>query len=437
MATADIDWQAQRDILSSNRYMFENHVACDVTFIIGKQRQEMTVHKYVMISRSSVFHAMLCGPLLETGPISIPDIEPEVFEQLLRFIYYEAFEPNGDSIFALLYAAKKYAVMCLVDRCLKWLEEGLSPDNVCIILEQARAFDERDLRDKCLEFMMDNGSSVFKHPSFRNLSFDCVEMVLKQDHIEISEEEVYEAMKDWAKNECTRKNIEPRDENMMQVLGGLKHLIRFSGMNTRYFADKVAADEILTLEEKLNFFRGFLGSSKPNITSLKHTKRKLRFREMERVMRFSSEGSDWLRCSGLDAMEFKSSKGVLLLGIAILGGWWENTYQCLRRRSFDVDIEIKLMDESKRSIMSKTLRTNLSVDQSKEILFDERIVLHCSWYSITLHSSTPGGTKDNKGQKIVGLADGQFIEFKTSSLSINSTSDVRCAISGLLICRRL
>ncbi|KAL3858829.1 hypothetical protein ACJMK2_009081 [Sinanodonta woodiana] len=428
--------------------MFENHVACDVTFFLGKQRQEVTAHKYVLISRSSVFYAMLCGLLQETGPINIPDIEPDVFKQLLRFLYFEAFKPDGDSILALLYAAKKYAVESLVNKCVSWLKEGISVDNVCSILQQAHTFDQKDLRSKCLEFILNNGSLVLKHSSFRNLSSACVEMVVSQDELCAEEDEVYEAMKDWAETECTRINIQSSAENMRQVLGERKNLIRFSIMDAKYFANKVASDNILTADEKVTMFRHFLSSE--NAEHLQSA-RKPKFQEMQRVIRFSTNGPASSTGLSLHAIEFRCSKEVLLhgvilygamkskcnsCGIAMLKQYYCNScgsvsesksscprcggltlyyycnycggtrqsenfcnncrrsgqccFNCRRWQECLVPNEvmpytvIQLLNESKRILISMKCQGTTADSELLEVMFDDPIVLKKNWYTITV-----------------------------------------------------
>ncbi|KAL3858854.1 hypothetical protein ACJMK2_009104 [Sinanodonta woodiana] len=427
--------------------MFENHVACDVKFFIGKQRQEVTAHKYVLISRSSVFYAMLCGLLQETGPTNIPDIEPDVFKQLLRFLYFEVFEPDGDYILALLYAAKKYAIESLVNKCVSWLKEEISVDNVCSILQQAHTFDQKDLRSKCLEFIMNNGSSVLKHPSFRNLSSECVEMVISQDELCAEEDEVYEAMKVWAETECTRTHIQSSAENMRHVLGDRKHLIRFSFMDEKYFANKVASDNILTAEEKVNIFRHFHSSEDEKYLP---AARKPRFQEMQRVIRFSTNGFASSTGSILHAIEFRCSKEVLLHGIILYGAMqskcnscgmeiWkqycckscgrqseskslcpycggltllcycnycggiyqsenvcnncgqsghycsncENRQECLVPNIVISNTIVQLLDESKRIIISMKCQKASAENELLEVMFDDPIALKKNWYTIT------------------------------------------------------
>ncbi|KAL3858819.1 hypothetical protein ACJMK2_009071 [Sinanodonta woodiana] len=464
--------------------MLENHVACDVTFFIGKQRQEVTAHKYVLISRSSVFYAMLCGLLQETGPINIPDIEPDVFKQLLRFLYFEVFEPDGESILALLYAAKKYAVESLVNKCVSWLKEGISVDNVCSILQQAHTLDEQDLRSKCLEFIMDNGSSVLKHSSFRNLSSECVELVISQDELCAEEDEVYEAMKDWAETE--------------QVLGERKNLIRFSIMDGKYFANKVASDNILTADEKVNIFRHFHNSEDAKYLQVA---RKPKFQEMQRVVRFSTNGPASSTGSMLHAIEFRCSKEVLLHGIILYGAMQRKCNSCgMAIRKFYYcnscgcqsesktccgelsliyycnycgrthqnenfcnycsrsgqycsncgnwqeylvpdaaisDTVVQLLDESKRIIISMKCQKTTAESELLEVLFDDPVVLKKNWYTITTVMSIYGTTRSGvNGEKVVSLGDGQLIEFRDSSLSATDTNVSSGQIPGLLLSRR-
>jgi hypothetical protein len=83
------DWQSGKDILACNKYMLENKIVCDVTFIVGENKEEVQAHKYVLVSRSSVFYAMFCGPLATPGDnVVIPDIDVRAFAALLRYGYF-------------------------------------------------------------------------------------------------------------------------------------------------------------------------------------------------------------------------------------------------------------------------------------------------------------------------------------------------------------
>lgn len=80
------DWQATKCIAECNKHMLANQIACDVGFLVGDEQELVMAHKYVMISRSCVFYAMLHGLMAENADeyISIPDIDKETFKQMLE-----------------------------------------------------------------------------------------------------------------------------------------------------------------------------------------------------------------------------------------------------------------------------------------------------------------------------------------------------------------
>lgn len=83
--TDEGDWRKNKAVLQCNKYMYENKIDCDVTFAVGPAKEVIAAHKYVLISRSAVFYAMLSGPLANsTQNIEVPDIDPETFRKMLQ-----------------------------------------------------------------------------------------------------------------------------------------------------------------------------------------------------------------------------------------------------------------------------------------------------------------------------------------------------------------
>jgi len=74
---------------------------------------------------------------------------------LVRYLYCEHLELTEDNIFAVLYAAKKYLVTSLTRRCVTYLESILSPENVCMFLENVFLFEDEypALRQRCFQVM--------------------------------------------------------------------------------------------------------------------------------------------------------------------------------------------------------------------------------------------------------------------------------------------
>ncbi len=85
------DWQLEKSLSDCNRHMLENQLECDITFTFlppegtAQQAPSISAHKYMLISRSPVFWAMLAGPAKEkSGTIRIEDIDRESFQEMLR-----------------------------------------------------------------------------------------------------------------------------------------------------------------------------------------------------------------------------------------------------------------------------------------------------------------------------------------------------------------
>ena len=84
------DWQSTRRLADSNRYMLDHGIECDVTFSLTRDdgdQVNIDAHKFILISRSPVFFAMLSGLLAEKDQkIRITDISPDIFRQILGYI---------------------------------------------------------------------------------------------------------------------------------------------------------------------------------------------------------------------------------------------------------------------------------------------------------------------------------------------------------------
>ena len=85
-------WQLKRDVLECNLYMLEKQVECDTTFTFMEPEENISAHKYMLISRSPVFFAMLAGPARDkSGKIHIEDINKNCFMEMLRFKWYHIY----------------------------------------------------------------------------------------------------------------------------------------------------------------------------------------------------------------------------------------------------------------------------------------------------------------------------------------------------------
>lgn len=58
---------------------------------------------------------------------------------------------DEDSVLPTLHVAKKYIIPQLAKACVQFLEASLTARNACVLLSQARIFDEYELMQRCWE----------------------------------------------------------------------------------------------------------------------------------------------------------------------------------------------------------------------------------------------------------------------------------------------
>ncbi|XP_041372641.1 BTB/POZ domain-containing protein 2-like [Gigantopelta aegis] len=252
------NWQNGKSVRQSLRYSLDEKILCDVTFIVGENRKRIQAHRLTLSLRSCVFLAMLTGPLAEEDDIEILDIDSDVFDQLLRFLYTDVISINGRNVISFLYAFKKYDIVDMENKCLTYIESSMSPHEVCFVMEQAHLYNEQDLVQKALAYIWQNGDEVLKSDTFCGLCHDCFVKVIEADQRKTSEESVFEASIAWSEAECRRQGREVTPENRRSVLGESMHLIRYSKIDSSYFVQKISLSSLLTKAEEIKIYRSFI-----------------------------------------------------------------------------------------------------------------------------------------------------------------------------------
>ncbi|NXG52197.1 SPOPL protein, partial [Psilopogon haemacephalus] len=125
----------------------------DCSFYVGGQ--EFKAHKSVLAARSPVFNAMFEHEMEESkkNRVEIDDVDPEVFKEMMRFIYTGK-APNLESMADnLLAAADKYALERLKVMCEEALCSNLSVENVADILILADLHSAEQLKAQAIDFI--------------------------------------------------------------------------------------------------------------------------------------------------------------------------------------------------------------------------------------------------------------------------------------------
>jgi len=129
----------------------------DVTFLV--QGEKIKAHKFVLSARSSYFQAMFKSGLKESvsNQVTISDVAPKVFRELLRFLYSgSAPEFQEDVTAELLAVADKYGLEDLKKMCASFLASNLRRNNVVDIVLLAHDHGCPALQDKASAVLRSN-----------------------------------------------------------------------------------------------------------------------------------------------------------------------------------------------------------------------------------------------------------------------------------------
>ncbi|XP_033748459.1 BTB/POZ domain-containing protein 2-like isoform X1 [Pecten maximus] len=351
------DWQVGKTLAGTNRYMLNNEIGCDVAFLLGDDRSEVYAHKYVLISRSCVFCAMLHGPMAEKTSeyIHIPDIKRETFKQLLEYMYCEDTKVDTKNASYLLYAARKYGIDALEEKCVRILEHGITIENVCEVVRQAYQFDEHELKKKCLDFIFHHPKDILRSNNFSDLPDPVVREIIQADELAVKEEIVFDALLRWSEMECMRQELPVTGRNQRRIIGGMLKYIRFPLMPTPYLNSFVFRSDILSHEEIRDIGDYFSGKSEGE-TKFKFEKRSLGDNQVLH-WRFGP-----VSCIHNEetAISFSASRQVLVQGVQIDGSVYSNEI-------YEADLSI--FDTSNKELGKVKTKLDIKKNNFYDVLF--------------------------------------------------------------------
>ncbi|XP_062578644.1 BTB/POZ domain-containing protein 2-like [Saccostrea cucullata] len=403
--------------------MLKKEIHCDVTFRVGKEEKLIHAHKYVLASRSPVFDAMLYGDLAEAKEIKIPDIESSAFHVLLRFLYCGDVDVTEDTVIGALYAAEKYDAEELKKASKLYLDQNITTETVCSIIESAKLFNFENLTEKCMDFIEENCDSVFQSPSALGLMKETLSEIVSSENLNIEELGIYHFLIKWAENQCERKHMEKSDENIRKEIGDIIYHVRFQSLTLETFVKDVCRRRILTSEDMFNLQQIIVGNL--NMGNTKFNLEERRYKTFT-VFRGSGSKAGWGYSGTEDSLEFTVNRNVKLHGFLMWGG---------RSVPYTYTVVGKVLENSTEvgDIPSQVIEKTDSLDYQFEIKLRKPVVLFPNkryrvWVKLQGPSSWNGRTYK---QSVNGR--GVQINFYTHRGMNNSTSDTDGQFPGLIL----
>ncbi|CAD5234280.1 unnamed protein product [Bursaphelenchus xylophilus] len=268
--------------------------------------------------------------------VEVPDINPSAFRKMIDFIYND-FDPKSvhltdHNVMEVLYAAKKYAIDALVDECVRYLLNDLTPFNAVFLLSQARVFNEETLIERCFDVIDRNTDVALQPHHIEDVDKDTLMTVLSRTQLDPSSELViFQAARAWAEAECNRQKLETSPINIRLVLGNALGLIRYPRMDVHEFG-QVAITGILTCEELAEVYMHL--TVKPQPFCRYSSGFRCSSRSKHTVSRFAAVSSK--RCSKREnKVAFTVDREIQIHGLGIYGmnpikphSEEENTWRC-------------------------------------------------------------------------------------------------------------
>ncbi|XP_071033405.1 TD and POZ domain-containing protein 3-like [Parasteatoda tepidariorum] len=123
----------------------------------------ISAHRSLLRARSPVFYAMFDQEMIETktGIIDMPDVDLEILNKFLEFLYTGTIEEfDYDNALKLLIVADKYQVSSLCDLCSIFLVSELTVENVCEVMCVADMTNNESLKTSAMEYLTNHAAEV-------------------------------------------------------------------------------------------------------------------------------------------------------------------------------------------------------------------------------------------------------------------------------------
>lgn len=188
----------------------------DCNFLVcGKK---FKAHKLILGIASPVFEAMFYGPLSKNEDITIPDVEPNIFETLLTYIYTDKVEIKSvEEAYELMYASRKYMLEYLTEVCAAYLVTNINIDNVITILSYPEYMQDKEVVSCALQLFCQHIEYFLREHKY-NITNYCMQKVVKNLEMNITEKDLIKHVFEWTSCYCEQNVIENTIENRREIL---------------------------------------------------------------------------------------------------------------------------------------------------------------------------------------------------------------------------
>ncbi|XP_054285111.1 uncharacterized protein LOC129001729 [Macrosteles quadrilineatus] len=235
-------------------FLFDPEEQYNCYFVVGNPEvgdtERIGVVKKMLLAHSVVFRAELQNSkIAEKNDVKLPDVFPQTFKNLLRFVYgYDNTQNlSFDEADNLLYVADKYLMSKLKNRLGIRLMSLLNLTNICSLMNNPACYTVLELNSMINEILQTETDKVLASPQFPDLSPLGFLTILQQEMCNVPEIDLWTSAIEWAKHRVSGESNNGevlRDE----LNDHLKH-IRICTLSAQDLLTQVVPTRVLTYDE--------------------------------------------------------------------------------------------------------------------------------------------------------------------------------------------
>lgn len=216
-------------------WLLENSFLSDVKFLLGEEEVEIPAHRFLLISASFEFNSLF-HQISVDDPIKLPENDPQVFLEFLRYIYTDDIKITTENVVKIFSLAKKFNIKCLKEMCSYKIRDVLrTNENYEECLNSPDFYNIEEIKNEFIELILSSDRNFLDSIKVEYLKFDDLKRVLVSDYSDLTEKDLFEFAMRWASIACAQNGEESTPANMRIELSELFHSIRFPIMSSEEF----------------------------------------------------------------------------------------------------------------------------------------------------------------------------------------------------------
>ncbi|XP_041974198.1 kelch repeat and BTB domain-containing protein 12-like [Aricia agestis] len=353
--------------------------------------KKFRAHKLILGISSPVFEAMFYGPLSTDDDITIVDIEPNIFQLLLNYIYTDNVDITSiEEAYDLLYVSRKYMLENLSDACKMYIQSNLNIDNVVTVLNYPDYIQDNELVASALKVACQHAEFLLKEKK-NNISVSCMQKILQNDEINISEKDLILCVFQWTVSYCEQNNF-PKDVDSRRdilVENSLLELLRFTTLSLTDFNEILSDNCNLLLQSDIDDIKQNLFKKEDCISE-----------QLETINRNPIK-IQWCLChrtpirsespliievqNNIVKCRVRSSKTVFVNSFSVQSRMAPGVNYYNNSATYPEEFTITILCEADNSIIKKIYyKKDVEYDSTIDIHFPERVLLKkLVWYEIS------------------------------------------------------